>query len=402
MKKQILSLVLLLFLFSCNSDNLDFSTEKKEIAQIESVGFKVSPEEAIERLNYFINDGQSRTSQKINIQNIEALTKAKCKTRSFTTDTPDTLMYVVNLTDNKGFALMSADKRTAPIFALVEKGSYSFEDGNMGNPGFELFMEMAKNYIIDTTTKTNVISRANISSDWILVEENGPKLAHEWGQDSPFNMYTPIVNGKQAPVGCAAVAIGMSTAYLLKGNTFDINGYSMRFTGDYYTKNDLLINTDAAQNVARFLREIGRNINMQYGPNSSGATASDTEKFLKNESKIKYVTGFKNYGDDTTVRFLYDCLRLNTGGGIVLMGGHNAGGVGHMWLLDGIKTYLGKSEYLDLYHCNWGLNGTGNGWYLQTIYTYNDVIISGGPTNDSPAKYPVNLIYCCLSWKKIY
>lgn len=405
MKRIISLLTLTLLLFSCNSDNFDLSNEDPQNANIENPNYKVSQEEAIERLKTFLNENKSKATSSIRIQNIEVLTKGEYETRSFSTNIPDTLMYAINLSNNEGFALMSADNRTAPIFALVEKGNYSFKNDTINNPGFKLFMEMAKNYIAEMTTKTDVqYTKASISNNLSLSleEENGPKLLYEWGQGNPYNMYTEIRNGKQSPVGCVAVAIGMSTAYFSPSG-FNINGYSISFKGNHYTTSDLLKNKDAAQNVARFLREIGRNVNMNYGEKESLASGTDAEKFLKNESKIKNVIGFKNYGDDKTVSYIYQCLRLNSGGGVVIMGGNNSNGEGHMWVIDGIRTYnVSIGNYMHLYHCNWGWDGTNNGWYLQTIFTYNNAFISGGSTSDAPVRFPINIIYSCLSKKAIY
>lgn len=36
-------------------------------------------------------------------------------------------MYVVNFSNDNGFVLVAADKRTEPIFAIIDEGNFNFE-----------------------------------------------------------------------------------------------------------------------------------------------------------------------------------------------------------------------------------------------------------------------------------
>lgn len=64
----------------------------------------------------------------------------------------DTLIYVVNYEDNKGFALISAVDDSQPVLAVVPNGSYDPEIGT-DNPGFNLFMDAATYNALNDTTK---------------------------------------------------------------------------------------------------------------------------------------------------------------------------------------------------------------------------------------------------------
>lgn len=388
MNKIFSGLVFLLLLFSCNSEEFVQSNEESQITESSNVSnFKVSPEEAVERLQDFLSGVQSRASSNINIQSIEVFTKEKCNTRALSTNTPDTLMYAINFSDNEGFAIMSADKRTEPIFVLTENGNYNFQE-ETGNIGFDIFMEMTKNYIVGMTNETDTTlpfaeTRA-IGSEWDLYKEKEPKLKYKWNQNSPYNMYTPIQNGAHTPVGCVAVAIGMCVA---RANSIsEINGYPIDLSGGCYTTTELNADPAKAQNVARLLREIGRNMNMDYQTGGSGTSIDAAESFLKNESNIKYVTDFMPFGDQTTTRYLWDCLVLSTGGGVAVITGANSQEEAHMWVLDGIKVYKQglSGKELCLYHCNWGWGGSFDGWYLQAIYEDNYTNFSGSFTDDAP------------------
>ena len=57
----------------------------------------------------------------------------------------DTLIYAINFTDNQGYVLVSANKETAPILAVIDKGNYQKDTDE--NESYENFLNNAKNYV---------------------------------------------------------------------------------------------------------------------------------------------------------------------------------------------------------------------------------------------------------------
>lgn len=57
---------------------------------------------------------------------------------SLTRSGDEPLFYVFNLSNNEGYALVSTDFRTTPVYAVTDSGTYSEENDN---PGYQLFME---------------------------------------------------------------------------------------------------------------------------------------------------------------------------------------------------------------------------------------------------------------------
>ncbi len=56
----------------------------------------------------------------------------------------DTLMYVLNFADDRGFAFVAADRRTEPIWALVENGNFDISNlSESEKEVFGLFLELA-------------------------------------------------------------------------------------------------------------------------------------------------------------------------------------------------------------------------------------------------------------------
>lgn len=59
----------------------------------------------------------------------------------------------------------------------------------------------------------------------------------------------------------------------------------------------------------------------------------------------------------------------------VLIRGNTLQGAGHAWIIDGylhttmkIRTHRLYPEQRYYYYCNWGWNGTANGWYIQDSF----------------------------------
>ncbi|HBG40356.1 MAG TPA: hypothetical protein DDZ96_09595 [Porphyromonadaceae bacterium] len=348
------------------------------------------------------------------MKNIEAITKNQSQLRSSSYDlsqVPDTMMYIINLNNEGGFALMSADKRTEPIFALVDNGNYSKEDDELiHNESFKMFIKYSEEYFIHTinTPQTRIGSETELGQDdptgqWYLNRKTAPKLIWSWNQDAPFNDYCPsLPSGGNSVVGCVAVALGYATAHFSAIES--INGYPIDWDviQQMKTKDDLLANAVGRNQVDRLLREIGRNVNMNYGK-TSYATDAKAWEYLQTLD-IKFKTGFRQYRTDLSVTNFYNCLRSTRG--IIVMGGRNINGAGHFWVVDGIKCYKSNStteKNLDLYHCNWGYGGTYDGYYLEQVYNFINTFsyLSGGISSEAPSNvnYNYGIIYCALSSK---
>lgn len=401
----VLVLISLLFSSCSKQDDFDYPNPPKEACSV--TDFKVTPAQAVHRLQNFTGHTTTKTWNEMDSLPIEAITKDPCYTKSGSgkETIPDTLMYIINLPDNQGFALMSADKRTPPIFALVDKGSYTLrerEKVSEKNADFGMFIDMTKDYVVYTITG-NENNYGEGDGEWALDKYTLPKLNYYWDQEDPYNMYTPLKNNQHTYTGCVATALGMVTAHF--NPTFSINGYTLTLSGpNIYTTIELIVHPDKANIVARLLREIGRNIGTTYGLNESTAPTANAEAYLKNQSNIKYITGFRTYQSDLAVNNLYTCLRSQKGLA-VFYGAKEDNSSAHVWVVDGIKSYINlhNNTTLDLYHCNWGAGGDKDGYFLEAIYrfTASYQFISGEMRPNSPRKYPKYLKYCAVNNKRI-
>lgn len=133
MKKLLFFLVVTLIV-SCTNEDLSYE-RFLDANYLTQKSYKISPEEARMELTEFLSSYNCKnaiTRSALETNNIEIVAiRNNETTRSASNDDSlldsigiDTLMYAINFADNKGFALVAADKRTCPILALIDEGSF--------------------------------------------------------------------------------------------------------------------------------------------------------------------------------------------------------------------------------------------------------------------------------------
>jgi len=296
----------------------------------------------------------------------------------------DTLMYIVNFKDEKGFAVISAKKNQDPILAVTESGHYSNKE-ECDNPGLSLFMDMAENYIANSRgtkrpgdpTQEEYIRRVFVSGDSVL-----PRISLEWGQRGVYGQYCP-----NNISGCNNTAAAMAMSYFeypnhialqYLGSNIEIGlnwGNIKRHKSGIY---DSCCSTDSPHSaIGHLLRELGHRSNSIYNPNETSTYPSNTRKALND---IGYKVGsIRNYSKQ--------CIRKYIDDGIILMSGYNDNG-GHTWIVDGYKyihttviDYIKRENefleqevssynYDEMYnHFNWGWNGMHNGYFNDGVFS---------------------------------
>jgi len=172
----------------------------------------------------------------------------------------DTLLYIVNYENNKGWLVVSGDKRTHGILAYADEGS--FETAKL-NPGQMVWLDdlanqiyvlktqanmeadtLAADYRLWNNIETYMANTANLqfstgnppslptipldpnSIPWELAgittqelpaTQVGPLLQTKWGQGYPWNTCVPTVAPNsitRCPTGCGAVAAAQMLYYL--------------------------------------------------------------------------------------------------------------------------------------------------------------------------------------------
>lgn len=388
--KKIKLLTLLMaapMLWSCSAD--DPMPPQTETAAVEDPNF-IPLDEAIKNADKHFADffgDNTRSGRKV--ENVEFL---GMRTRGDSND--DTHgFYVVNYENNGGFALLSADRRRESVYGISEEGSLHLSD-TVHNKNLGWYI----NELLHDTRKTGIIPGLNPNPvnpiDTGLHEFVGVKTWMEtihtpilkgfysrFHQDYPYNKYCRTKNGEQAPVGCVPLAVGTIIGYYEWPEYID--GYKLPWY-DMRVK----VYSDGWSHLFELIG--GKNyLDVNYKPDGAGSTAYMAQQTF---GKLGY-TGCKR--DD----FIPNIVDSELGKGIPVIAYSNIGG-NHMWIVDGARVRYEQvphfpdnssfSIYITrYYHCVWGENGTGNGYFL---YSFSEKSLGGTPVEydgDSDGSVPV-------------
>lgn len=321
-----------------------------------------------------------------------------------------TAYYVVQFAP-QGWALISADDTSMPLFGYSPEGVYQME----GQPdNVKAQMNIYGEQIIDNArhfgkkhagwqTADGMQQVTNAQRANRATEKIEPLIKVNWNQSGSYRKFCPT----GTYVGC--VAVGMAQA-------MTVAQHPVRPTGEHgYQHNDygwLYINYDAedaydwatilstpsSENVARLLYQCGVSVNMNYGTDGSGAQSTVIAPALKTyfgyPQSVKYYKR-SSYSGDWQELVLQE---LREGRAVIYCGNDPKAGYGHCFNLDG---YDGS-----FFHVNWGWGGSNNAYFpldgLKDVtmgYTYTDgqdIIVGIRP----PSEYPSDIILSNLSVDK--
>ncbi len=371
----------------------------------------------------FDNNEATTRSVSRSIGEIIVATGNTNQTRSGENSEQDTLAYIVNFSDDMGYAVISADRRTDAILAISPDGNIDPE-ADIDNLGLSVFFANAEamyeeqiasaeaeekalldealakmNKGNDLATRSSGFSVKN--GNWEVVNKVNPLVTVRWGQRSPYNDNAPLINGKKAAAGCVATAIAQVMSYhryptYYNWNEINKNKYHYEYEYVYDPAHPL---------IASLFRTIGDNVKMNWGV-ASGAWVYDASTHFQR-------MGYENTGSYSG----YDFERIinSTMNGIpVIMSGYATKETytyrrwflgkkrtgtrydgGHAWVIDGYLNRKRKVELLNgntvfysyyqyeqLVHCNWGWNGIDNGYYNNAAFDTNE-----GPVTRSGEEY---------------
>lgn len=405
MKKVLTISVCAAMMFACTNEGDDFTSEtvKESNQQVENK-YHITQEQAVNTLMKIIAcEAPTRASLDF-IENVKPIVSSGL-TRA-DAGGMDTACYVVNFKENKGFAIMSADTRTEPIYAILDNGNYN------GGEEYEPLIKASEAY-----AHSVVSTRADRIGDETTIGEYDPtgnyKLRSKakdqrlkgylWNGLEPFNNDCPVINGERAQVGCSAVAIGTLLTYFQADP--QIEGLSIDYS--LIPKDATEANEDAQKSaeVAKLLYNVAVKLNTNFYSNSS-VKRSVLDSYIQT-LPIKYKTEMRDFDDDNAAANFYSTLRTEKKGLIVITGTNSSGTTGHTWLIDGVKLYdIIDDPYniLALYHNVFGYAGKYDGYYLQHILSLYGFYLNGWGRYEDLDDYYNNLYnmkYWALSQRSI-
>lgn len=302
----------------------------------------------------------------------------------------ETIMYCFDGDIDQGFVIVAADTRVYPVLGYSFNGNF-VHDTLLQSSSFKWLMDHYAGQIIyvkdySTSATQEAIDAwnhygegENFSS--LHVETVLPLLGNNaWGQGCFYNAMCPADNTAasycyRALVGCAATSMSQVMWYWsypsqgIGSHTYTHPVYG-NLSADFGATNydwaampESLSGYNTA--VATISYHAGVSIEMNYGPTGSGALPSSirpalVDHFGYSSSADNIVKdNFANSVWESIIRAEHDSLRP------VLYYGYNPNtSGGHGWVVDG---YQGTSS--NHFHCNWGWNGSLNGYFYLNALT---------------------------------
>ena len=302
-------------------------------------------------------------------------------TRSEATADVEDLLYIVNFENEAGYAILGADDRLEPVYAVVDEGSLTTEefryavtvtpeqaeaDGELVFP-LQMVAQAAIIGIENADTDADGGGVAPMSDDgrhtgdlggnvlreeytpFVVQERIGPLIPVKWGQGTPYNVCCPLVHGQSPVAGCGAIA----AAQVMVSNYWNY-GYAPKSIGKTTIDWSLIRRTILSPKlvspgvngipspegyaVATLIAAVGIDIDTEYGLEESMAYAYNLQGFLI-RMPSKNVT-YETYKNSCVRNMLHDQQKATIMRGVRIENGEKKA---HFWNLDG---WLYRTRYI--------------------------------------------------------
>lgn len=373
--------------------------------------------------NFYGKEQASRASiSAVNVQSVEALT-SELQSRSIDISAPiDTCLYVVNYSNEAGFAIIAADKRIQPLLGISNRGTYNKACAQNHIDGLQIFLDFAMNYVLDEFKNDQTSSIRLITNDEFYCEfkETGKEdssIYDELAQYKEREDTTWVIHIRRQinnawnqigaegrlfsnqVAGCGTIAIAQTLLYykrptLLSSSkselslfcNWDLLTSHNRYNGlsdNAYIKCGNDVESEHNQ-VATFCRIIGIEGNAKDSTQGATSMSKDDiyntiKKFLGSDFSI---SDWKDFDGRT---------KMSLGQLYIVVGTDRSKDIpaSHAWICDGIKDfYLNHYIYVQsgnnnwkvtttsteckYVHFNWGWGGDSDGWYLSNVFRTSD------------------------------
>lgn len=393
---------------SCHSDIGEEVRVVEQPAECDVASiYAISEEEAIENLNEFMAafDGAETRAKARVVKSIESVKLDNvCATRSTSDIDIDNLFYIVEFEDGQGSAVLGADRRLTPVYAVLDESVLTKDDFVNALNGEDTedvatftagviarSFDPNPNPITPPGGGFNTDMYNDITTTSVL-EYLPPLLNTKWGQCDIFNdrfreKKTAFTDGQQC-AGCATIALAQILNYhsypspiVLDGHTFywsDINQFN-RSNFEIASADSVLVDK-----MSNYIYRLAQDLDVTYySDGSTGASIEDVRRVMASQ-------GYKHFsiGDITRER-IYPMIWTNRP--VYARGSVRTDEGGHAWVIDGWKTietsrilitYDGYgveksrqtlSSYQTYYvHCNMGYYGKCDGYYTLDLFDLSD------------------------------
>lgn len=307
-------------------------------------------------------------------------------------------VYVINF-DGGGFALVPAVDNGIDVYGMSDTGRFEVNPDDEDDLG-SYILNMASNFTpAEPITPIGPLDTTDVMLAREIVNHNGHQcyydsittrrgamgrylLATAWGNGDPYSAYTPMNTQWQihSAVGCVPVAMGQIMAFYkypkshVKGDVTYTYSWGAILSKPSYESGD-----DEALDAAQFLYSVAQECRMSWGPWVSTTYYDEPLSVFPKFGYMVSASDWKLY-DYEEIKSQIDKRKP------VYIDGRDAevSSNGHAWVIDGYYHKRTKVTYtnvetgevcdekvvydLPLVHCNWGWDGTNNGWYRTDIF----------------------------------
>ena len=303
-----------------------------------------------------------------------------------TTESGSNALYVFNF--DGGYMIMAADDVAQPILAFGEEGSF---DVNNIPDGLAYYLRHYARQIEYAVT-SNMTATPEIAEQWEQIRRYGvirseratrgdvaPLISTNWNQDSPFNAYCPTGQGGpggRAYAGCVATAMSMVMKrwnwpdHGQGSHSYTPSGYATQtvdFENAYYQWNNMPnnVNNSNYQAIALLMYHCGVAVDMQYGPQGSGAHSQDVPDAIFNY--FRYTKSANRLDRDLYTRNEWEEILIsNLQEGFPMYYSGAEGNSGHAFVCCGYRESDRK------FYFNWGWSGFNNNYFaIDALNTYS-------------------------------
>lgn len=410
--------------------------------------YAVSVDDALAALDIAlksIDGADTRSSDARRVRSVKALKARDVLPATRTEQLPDVedMFYIVSFDEGEGSAVLGADTRLEGIYAILDETELTpadfvatatrsdAGDGEMRyvateeelrqfvtscitsaayrdliTPKEEEWIEYQDSVLVSDKVMETVAPRGGGDLPGIIkpitpvpnppireqtyVYENShvdPMLRTKWTQSGGIYNGLCFENGVMCYAGCVPIAAAQLIYHNATGTiTFDGKTFDClllnQFRYDYVGTQTY----DAMMEVARYIREIGLYLDVDYGEVGSGI---GTSGYLSDIADLLLEVGYNSASYES---FDYDNTKyiIETLEKPFVMSGGKASGKGHAWVIDGWNSYVSRTYQLvynpnlpdyppyDSYlvssttiqqvHANMGWNGKCDGYYTYNLF----------------------------------
>lgn len=283
----------------------------------------------------------------------------------------DPSYYVFTPDNQEGFIIMSGDDAFPELIGYSES---SCTRPDYMPPALEHYLSVYDRYV-DAVRKGELQApqrnRAPQSTANTKVE---PMLTSKWGQDAPYNQFTPF----NYPVGCVATAMAQLMYYWKWPDTgkgrvnykLDDNLISENFANSIYDwanmhdTDEENSNTASQEAVSKLCYDCGVSVKMTYTAESSGSYSDLVYKALYTNFKYKASKmAFNAYDAFPDIDTWYNSIRKELDEKRPVLYAASSPKGGHAYVIDGYNK--------ELFHVNWGWNGNYDGYFDLIVCNVN-------------------------------